>query len=267
MQFDLFQASQAQTIEGLVSRGALFVVNHSGGKDSQAMFDLVRRTVPHNQILVIHAPLEGVDWEGTAQHVEDTTQGFPLVYAAAVKTFVDMVRHRQKWPSPQIRQCTSDLKRGPIEREIRRYLKANPQYQGLVVNCVGLRAEESADRAKKTVFEYSERNSKAGREWYEWLPIHDWTEAQVFLCIEDAGEKPHWAYLAGMRRLSCCFCIMASQQDMKTAARLNPQLYREFVLLEQEINQTFVMPTKKRGRVFLEEFTGVPATPLPLAAE
>ncbi len=33
-------------IADLAARGTLFVVNHSGGKDSQAMFHVVRRLVP-----------------------------------------------------------------------------------------------------------------------------------------------------------------------------------------------------------------------------
>lgn len=266
MQLDMFQNDHNQVIQELIERGALFAVNHSGGKDSQAMMDHIRRLVPHDQIVVIYAPLPGVVWEGTLSHIKATNGGFPLVLASAVKTFFDMVEHRQKWPSPKIRNCTSDLKRGPIEREIRRYLKANPRFNGLVVNCQGLRAEESPDRAKRTVFERSERNSLAGREWYEWLPIHGWTERQVFQAIEDAGEKPHWAYVEGMRRLSCCFCIMATREDLQNAARLNPDLYARYVETERRLDQTLIMPTK-RGRVFLEEFLGIPAALTPLAAE
>ena len=44
-------------IQDLVERGAFFVVNHSGGKDSQAMAAYVRSFVPDDQILILHAPL------------------------------------------------------------------------------------------------------------------------------------------------------------------------------------------------------------------
>ncbi len=43
-------------IQELVERGATFIVNHSGGKDSQAMAAYVRSFVPDDQILVVHAP-------------------------------------------------------------------------------------------------------------------------------------------------------------------------------------------------------------------
>lgn len=161
------------------------------------------------------------------------------------------------FPSPQQRQCTSDLKRGPIERTIRQHIKATG-HSGLVVNCMGMRAQESSSRAKLTTFKLNAKNSVAGREWYDWLPIHDWSEDYVFLRIAAAGQSPHWAYAAGMTRLSCCFCIMASKGDLTTAARLNPPLYRKYVDLEKKLGVTMLMPVKGERRT-LEQVTGVPA--------
>ena len=155
---------------------------------------------------------------------------------------VDMVERRGMFPSPKYRQCTSDLKRGPIEKEIRRIL--NVRHQVLIVNCMGLRAEESSARAKQQAFKRNARNSKAGREWYDWLPIHDMLVDEVWSTIKAAGQEPHWAYGAGMTRLSCCFCIMASRQDLKTAARLNPTLFQRYVETERRLDQTMMMPVK-----------------------
>lgn len=244
-------------IKRLVERNALFVVNHSGGKDSQAMLVKIRGMVPDTQILVIHAHLPGMEWEGTAKHVHDTSVGLDVITVQATKTFFEMVRHRKMFPSPQYRQCTSDLKRGPIEKGIRGYLKANPEFNGLVVNCMGLRAEESSSRAKAVEFKLNKRNSKAGREWYDWLPIHDMLIDEVFSVIEQAGQEPHWAYKAGMSRLSCCFCIMSNSSDLKTAARLNPELYSQVVSLEKEVSHTMMMPRKGCEPEGLEAITGI----------
>lgn len=249
-------ASTTEFIQDMIRRGALFVANHSGGKDSQAMLVKLRRLVPADQLLVIHAHLPEVEWEGSEEHIRTTSGDLPLIVCQAPKTLLEMVERRGMFPSPQQRQCTSDLKRGPIEREVRRYLKANPQFDGLVVNCMGLRAQESPNRAKATVLKYSKRNSKAGREWWDWLPIHDMTAEDVFATIRQAGEEPHWVYAAGMTRKSCCFCIMASQADLNTAAKLKPCLFRRYVELERTTGQTMFMPTKgeKRG---LEEVAGI----------
>lgn len=239
-------------IQRLVFRDALFVVNHSGGKDSQAMTDYLRAYIPQRQLVVVHAELPEVDWEGVIEHIKATIGPLPLHLCRARRTLLQMIEERGMFPSPQQRQCTSDLKRGPIEKVIRG-LGAK-----LIVNCMGMRAEESASRSKLQTFKYSERNSKAGREWYEWLPIHDWSTAEVFRRIAAAGQQPHWAYAAGMTRLSCCFCIMASQADLTTAARLNPALYRRYVELERSTGQVMLMPSKTHGRRTLEQVTGIP---------
>lgn len=244
-------------IQTLINRKALFVVNHSGGKDSQAMMIKIRELVPHDQILVIHAILPGVEWEGTLEHAEYSAGDHQFITCQSGKTFFDMVEHRQMFPSPQYRQCTSDLKRAPIEKTIRHYLKDNPQFGGLVVNCMGLRAEESPARSKQQVFKLNARNSKAGREWYDWLPIHDMLIDEVFGTIAGAGEKPHWAYEAGMTRLSCCFCIMSSRDDLITAAKLNPSLYARYVEMEKRIGHTMTMPKKDEKPRGLEEVTGI----------
>ncbi|WP_039392926.1 phosphoadenosine phosphosulfate reductase domain-containing protein [Novosphingobium sp. MBES04] len=241
-------------IESLIARGALFVINDSAGKDSQAQKIKVMSMVPHRQILIVHALLPEVEWDGTVEHIEANSGNIRIVYARARKTLFEMVEHRGMFPSPANRQCTSDLKRGPIEREIRRYLKAHPEFGGLVVNCLGMRAEESTGRARLTPFKLNAANSIAGREWYDWLPIHDWATSDVFACIAQAGQKPHWAYAAGMTRLSCCFCIMASQADLTTAAKLNPPLYRRYVETEQRLGFTLSMSRKA-----LPEITGIAA--------
>lgn len=243
-------------VSDLIARGALFVVNHSGGKDSQAMMIKIKELVPKDQILVIHAELPGVDWEGTLDAAKKSAGDCEFQTVVAVKTFFEMVENRGMWPSPQYRQCTSDLKRGPIEKAIRNYVKDLDNK--LIVNCMGLRAEESASRSKAVIFKYNERNSKAGREWYDWLPIHDMLIDEVYDVIAQAGEEPHWAYKAGMSRLSCCFCIMSSKADLVRAAELNPDLYEKYVAMEKKIDHTFVMPRKDEPRRFLEEVTGVP---------
>lgn len=244
-----------ETIQNMRDAGALFVVNHSAGKDSQAMFlHLLELDIPARQLLVIHADLGEVEWPGNVEHITDTIGDTPLIIARARKTLFEMVEHRGRWPSPSQRQCTSDLKRGPIQREIRRFLKAHPEFGGMIVNCMGMRAQESAARAKKAPLRFSDANSKAGRTWYDWLPIHDWTEEEVFARIARAGQRPHWAYAKGMSRLSCRFCIMASSCDLRTSARLNPELYRKYVAMEKRLNHTLSMSGKP-----LEEITGITA--------
>lgn len=241
-------------IEKLISKKAVFVVNHSGGKDSQAMFIFLKRNIPSKQLIIIHADLPGADWPGTIEHIQNTTDGYYLEVVRARKTFFEMVERRGMWPSLEYRQCTSDLKRDQIDKAIRRYLKEKGLFQ--VVSCIGIRAEESSKRAKNKPFKVSSRNSKAGWKWYEWLPIHDWPVAKVFSEINSAGQTPHWAYNKGMTRLSCCFCIGASVNDLIISAKINRDLYKKYCSLERKINHALIMPCKT-GKKFLPETTGI----------
>lgn len=235
------------TIAEMIQAEALFVLNDSGGKDSQAMRIVLRDIVKPHQLVVVHASLGEVEWPGALEHAQAGAKrdGLPFVVARSRKTFFEMVEHRYKvrpgpdspcWPSAKNRQCTSDLKRDPITREVRRILRE----RGLtrVVTCMGIRAEESSGRAKQSPLRRSTRNSIAGRDWWEWLPIHGFTRDQVFQIIAEAGELPHPAYAAGNERLSCMFCIMGSRNDLRNAARHNPELLAKYIEIEQRTGYT-----------------------------
>ena len=243
----------------LIRGGALVAISSSGGKDSQAMTILLSRIVPRDQLVVVHAPLGEVDWPGTVAHVEATIPaGVPFIMARVTsgKTLLDRTEERGMFPSNSARWCTSDAKRSPIERELRRYLKAHPRFGGLIVSAMGMRAAESPARSKLVPWKRNSRNSKAGREWFDWLPIHALETPDVFRIIHEAGQEPHWAYAAGMSRVSCSFCILASRADLRRAAELRPDLYARYAALEQRIGHT-LSPSRKP----LPELTGIPVDP------
>ena len=103
----------------------------------------------------------------------------------------------------------------------------------------------TARRARwAATFSRNERNSVAGRSWYEWNPIHDMTTTEVFETIRAAGQQPHPAYAAGNERLSCVFCIMASKADLKNGAKHNPELFERFKAMEEKTGYTMHMSRK-----------------------
>jgi 3'-phosphoadenosine 5'-phosphosulfate sulfotransferase (PAPS reductase)/FAD synthetase len=248
-------------VKELADCGALFALNDSGGKDSQAMRIILAERIPATQLVTVHATLGDVEWPGALEHAAAGAEqdGIPFIVASASKTFLGMVENRHatrpevpSWPSSSTRQCTSDLKRGPIERELRHELAR----RGLtkLVNCMGIRAEESSNRAKLMPLKRNERNSVAGRDWWDWLPIHSLTKDEVFETIARAGERPHKAYGLGNERLSCMFCIMGSKNDLRNAAIRNPDLYRRYVDLERRTGYTM-----HQSRLALPVLTGIPA--------
>lgn len=239
-------------IYDLIHAGAIFYVSHSGGKDSQAMYITLRQIIPAEQLVVVHASLGEVEWPGVIDHIERYVT-HPLYIVEAGKTFLRMVENRGMWPSAAYRQCTSDLKRGPIMRVIRQHLKERGAK--VAVNCMGLRAQESVPRAKKKPFGYNQQESCGIRDVWNWLPIFDLSTEEVFQAITDAGEEPFWAYADGNERLSCVFCIMGSVNDLRHGALRNPELYRKYVELERCIGHTMFM--RGKDPVSLEEHTGI----------
>ena len=186
----------------MIRCGALVALNVSGGKDSQALCLLVSRVVPHDQLVAVHAPLGEVEWPGTMEHIERTIpRGVPLILAPVTsgKTLLERVEDRGRWPGVRQRYCTSEHKTGPIERELRRYLKAHPRFEGRVVNALGLRKDESRDRAKRIPWRRNERMSVAGREVYDWLPVFELTTEDVFRVIRDAGYGPEQVHRLAQR--------------------------------------------------------------------
>lgn len=237
-------------IERFIEQGAIFYVSHSGGKDSQAMYSKIRKVVPHDQIVVIHASLGDVEWPGVIEHIEQNVD-HPLNVVKAGKDLLGMVEARGMWPSPAYRQCTSDLKRGPIFKFIRNDLKSRGAH--IAINCMGLRAEESSSRAKRKALAFNDQESNTGRVQrfvYDWLPVFYYTTAEIFQTIAAAGQKPFWAYKKN-ERLSCVFCIMGSRNDLKHGAEMNPDLFQRYVDLEKRIGHT--MFTKGKEPVYLED--------------
>lgn len=244
------RSSVDSEVNRLIAGGAMFYVSHSGGKDSLATYATVCELVPSDQITVIHANLGEVEWDGIVEHIEANIE-HPLNVVSAVfkdgspKDFLSMVRRRHEtrpdspcWPSPKYRTCTSDLKTGPIDKFIKADMKRLKITEA--VNVMGLRAEESDNRAKKPALKLNDRFTAPtlGRKVYDWLPIKDWRERRVFDYVAAKGMTQHHAYGDGNKRLSCQFCIMGCDGDLRNAARQNPELAQKYIDMERETGYT-----------------------------
>jgi DNA sulfur modification protein DndC len=141
------------------------VVNHSGGKDSTRTLGFVRKKfleTPTYAVMVDTGfehvfPISAADF-ARARCAEF---GFHLsVVRNPKRTYLEMVEHRGMFPSPQYRQCTSDLKRGPIDKFIRSLLHK------VIVNCMGIRSEESNPRSRLSPLTRNESLSTRHRTVY-----------------------------------------------------------------------------------------------------
>lgn len=227
----------------------IILVNTSGGKDSQTMLRLIARLAAEqgvsDRLTVVHADLGRVEWAGTAELARRQAEHYGLRFEIVSRPQGDLLDHieaRGKFPSSAARYCTSDHKRAQVRKVMTSLVRElSLSRPARVLNCMGLRAEESPARAKKVAFKYDESASGKGtvRRVWEWLPILDWTLDEVWADIRDSGVPHHSAYDLGMPRLSCCFCVLASKSALVLAAQHNRELADEYAAVEVRIGHRF----------------------------
>ena len=227
----------------------LVILNSSGGKDSQTMLNVVAglaaaQVFPKRRIQVIHADLGRAQWPGVVELAERQAVHHGFGFLAVERSRGDLLAHieeRGMWPAPRTRYCTSDHKRDQIGKEIVR-LHHEMGCGGSnfrVLNCMGMRAEESGPRANRPPLRLNQRLTTRQREVWDWLPIHHWTEEGVWEDIRASGVPYHPAYDLGMPRLSCVFCIYAPRSALLLAGEHNPELLEEYVSLERRMGHLF----------------------------
>jgi 3'-phosphoadenosine 5'-phosphosulfate sulfotransferase (PAPS reductase)/FAD synthetase len=225
----------------------VIVVNTSAGKDSQAMMDLVceiaREQGVLDRVVAVHADLGRVEWKGTRELAEEQCAhyGIKLIVVRREKgDLLTQIEEREMFPDSQNRYCTSDQKRDQIAKIFTQIVgELGLSRQARILNCMGLRAEESAMRAKKPGMVVDKRATNGKREVTTWLPIHHWTVGQVWARIKLSGVRHHPAYDLGMPRLSCVFCVFAPKAALMIAGKANPELLSEYVRVENKIGHTF----------------------------
>lgn len=157
------------------------------------------------------------------------------------KTYLEMVERRGKFPSASTRQCTSDLKRGPLETWIRRSVKSGLIREKYIIQCMGLRAAESPARAKKARLTKNHALSKAGRIVYNWLPIHRASLEDVLSWhkANDVPMHPVYVYAGGyLRRFSCRVCIFATKADIHAIYKNDREAFDKVAALEEKMGFT-----------------------------
>ena len=227
----------------------VILINSSGGKDSQTMLRVVTEAAAEqgvaDRIVVVHADLGRVEWQGTRELAGTQARYYGHRFEVVSRPQGDLLDHieeRGRFPSSAARYCTSDHKRGQVRKVMTMLVKElGLSRPARILNCMGLRAQESPARAKKEAFRYDKPASGKGtvRQVWEWLPILEWTLDQVWADIRAHDVPHHEAYDLGMPRLSCCFCVLSTRSALVLAARHNPGLAEQYRAVEQRIDFRF----------------------------
>ena len=186
--------------------------------------------VPSERLIAVHADLGRAEWPGTAELVRAQAEAAGVAFVSVTRPQGDLLKHverRGMWPSPTARYCTSDHKRSQIAKVVTRLDRERRTKETFrVLNCMGIRAEESSARRKKRALAPNRYLSTRSRSAWDWLPIHDWTEQDVWNDIRASGAPYHPAYDLGMPRLSCVLCIYAPTPALVLAGKHNPRTAR-----------------------------------------
>ena len=165
--------------------------------------------------------------------------------------FLDLCLWKGRFPSSQSRFCTEHLKRDPINAWLDPLL-ADPD-TGEVYSWQGVRAEESAARAKLQELEEDEKRPGL---WH-YRPILAWTVGQVFAYHRRHGVKWNPLYEQGMGRVGCMPCVNANKAELQQIAARFPEEIDRVRQWEQLVSMA-----SKRGSATLFTATNDPTASL-----
>lgn len=183
-----------------------FHVAFSGGKDSVAMLEIVRRTLPENDFLVIFGDT-GMEFPDTYELIDKVEEDCKRKGIAFFRA-KSHLEPEESWrlfgpPSQVLRWCCSVHKSTPQTLKLREIL-GKAAYTGM--DFVGVRAHESAARSKYDTLNYGKKQ----KGQYSFNPILDWTSAEVWLYIFYRQLAVNMAYKKGNNRVGCLLCPLGA---------------------------------------------------------
>ncbi|MFD4529938.1 phosphoadenosine phosphosulfate reductase family protein [Streptomyces sp. NPDC058470] len=214
--------------EELIRAASALLVQSSAGKDSVVALDRVVRwakaTGCLDKVVVVHADIgQDAEWPGVRDLARQQAEryGLRFVVVKAPVGFLGMVEKRGMWPDAQNRLCTSTLKRDEAAKLFTQIVdELGLDEQALIVNCLGIRADESPSRRKKHELAIDHRASNGRRLVLTWHPVFHLSEQDIWQEIVDNTLDYHPVYDTLIPRLSCIFCILASFDVLVRAVRL-----------------------------------------------
>lgn len=237
--------SPAASLPGLsireTSRGLIYHVGISGGKDSTALllWVLFESGIPHHLIRVTFSDTGNED-ELTYAHLRLILKRLLAPLGIALETlhpehdFFELALRKKRFPSRVAQFCTIELKIEPLRAWLRERWAEG--METVILN--GKRVGESVERAR-TMADQPERSFSDYWGCEEWMPAREWTLNDV-LAIHRKYDFPlNPLYALGAHRVGCWPCINCGKMEIRLVAKHRPEkitLIEAKELEQQQVN-------------------------------
>lgn len=158
--------------------------------------------------------------------------------------FLDLCLWKGRFPSTKARFCSTELKREVILYKLQFPLIE----QGFkIISWQGVRADESADRAKLKI------SDNIGDGVTNYRPIHKWSASDCFDMHFKYGVEPNPLYLQGMGRVGCMPCIHCTKDELRQISDRFPEeieriaQWKSFVGKASKLLASTLFTSDKRG--------------------
>lgn len=176
-----------------------------GPKVETVVADFTKQLARHREYILTKWPEQGI-----SQEVVDEAAA---LNEPTGNPYLDLCILKGRFPSRMAQFCTSELKEIPITTQVVLPMLKN----GPVLQWLGIRADESRNRAKQPRFNRHDTGCMV------WRPIFRWSVQDVWDIHRKHGLSPNPLYAQGMGRVGCMPCINCRKDELRGIADKFPE--------------------------------------------